>query len=217
MLWTLVTGGAGGRFLLLSSHFLISFCIAFMQGGIVILQTPHYLFHWLGARFTLSCILCTVFNDLVMRYTEVHVSTFTCHADSCTGLKLLRPSFCVVVSILYQKCCNMTLGSHAQYCNSITWCNCNPLNTALHISFCVYVLYITKWWSLCRMFVKTTIAVPYTDAMEMWGRRGARRRKEKKEGRSKEETTVEKLDNVDLALLQAFVACSKGKVEKCIV
>ena len=48
-----------------------------LQGSVVILQTPHYLgknlFHWLGTRFTLGCILCTVFNDLVTRYTILHV------------------------------------------------------------------------------------------------------------------------------------------------
>ena len=31
------------------------------------------LFHWLGVRFTLGGILCTVFNDLVARYTILHV------------------------------------------------------------------------------------------------------------------------------------------------
>ena len=48
-----------------------------LQGSVVILQTPHNLgknlFHWLGARFTLGGILCTVLNDLVTRYTVLHV------------------------------------------------------------------------------------------------------------------------------------------------
>ena len=48
-----------------------------LQGGVIILQTPHYLgedlFPWLGARFTVICILCTVFIDLVTRYTVLHV------------------------------------------------------------------------------------------------------------------------------------------------